>query len=369
VVAHGSPAQVARADTLTGAWLRNERHIDLHLPRRTPRAWLEIRGARENNLRNITVRLPLGVLAGVCGVSGSGKSTLLIDTLGRVLAPRKITGSVSREPLQPGAHEAITGAPARVVIVDQTRTGIHSPATNLRLDEPLLRLYAASPDAHALNLNAEQLGRWCAACNGSGSIRYEMGFLPDVFIACEVCRGTGFVPEAWQVRLQGLALPEVFGLTIDQVYARFGTDPALARPLEAARQAGLGYLVLRQPGVALSGGESQRLKIADELARTARDETLYLLDEPTVGQHLEDVSRLARVLHGLVDAGHSVWVIEHHMHLLAACDYLLELGPGGGPEGGQVIAAGTPEQLAGMRTPSAPYLQQVLAGESRRHAR
>jgi excinuclease ABC subunit A len=307
----------------------------------------------------------LGLLTGICGVSGSGKSTLLIDTLGRVLAPKKITGSVSREPLEPGAHDGISGAPPRVIIVDQTKMGIHSPAAYLGLDEPLRALYAASPDARALNLNVEQLGRKCTACNGSGSIRYEMGFLPDVFTPCEVCRGTGFVPEAWQVRLQGVALPEVFGLTIDQAYELFGADSALARPLEAARQVGLGYLVLRQPGVALSGGEAQRLKIASELARPARDETLYLLDEPTVGQHLEDVSRLGGVLHRLVDAGHSVWVIEHHTHLLAACDYLLELGPGGGPEGGQVIAVGTPEQVAEKETPSAPYLRQVLAGASR----
>jgi excinuclease ABC subunit A len=367
VVAQGNPQQVARAETHTGAWLRDERHIDLRLPRRQPRGWLEIRGARENNLRDLTVRLPLGVLVGVCGVSGSGKSTLLIDTIGRVLAPRKITGSVSREPLEPGAHDGITGAPERVIIVDQAKMGISSPATFLGLDEPLRALYAAGSDAHALNLSAEQLGCKCAACNGSGSIRYEMGFLPDVYTPCEVCHGTGCVPEAWQVRLNGVALPEVFGLTIDQVHDLFGTEPALARSLQAARQVGLGYLVLRQPGIALSGGETQRLKIAAELSRPAREETLYLLDEPTVGQHLEDVNRLAGVLHGLVEAGNSVWVVEHHMHLLAACDYLLEMGPGGGPEGGQLIATGTPEQVSKLKTPSAPYIREVLDGTAGRH--
>jgi excinuclease ABC subunit A len=364
LVAQGSLADVSRAQTVTGAWLRGERRMALHLPHREPRGWLEIRGARENNLRNVNMRLPLGTLTGVCGVSGSGKSTLLIDTLGRVLAPKKITSSVSREPLQPGAHEAITGAPRRVIIVDQARTGIHSPASFLGLDEPLRNLYAGSPDAHALDLSADQLGRRCDTCGGSGTIRYEMGFLPDVFTPCETCQGTGFVPEAWLVRLQGIALPEVFGQTIDQVQALFGTDPSLARPLAAAIQVGLGYLVLRQPGHALSGGEAQRLKIADELARPAREETLYLLDEPTVGQHLEDVCRLAGVLHSLADAGHTVVLIEHHTCLLAACDYLVELGPGGGPDGGQVIATGTPEQVAAMHTPTALYLREVIQSRS-----
>jgi excinuclease ABC subunit A len=173
------------------------------------------------------------------------------------------------------------------------------------------------------------------------------------------------LPEAWQVRLKGFALPELNALTIDQVYDLFGDDPHLAQPLQAARQVGLGYLVLRQPGYSLSGGEAQRLKIAQELIRPAKQGqaapgTLYILDEPTVGQHLEDVRRLCSVLHSLVDAGGSVLVVEHHTHLLAACDWLVELGPGGGPQGGRVIAVGTPEEVAAGQTPTAPYLRQVL---------
>jgi excinuclease ABC subunit A len=187
-----------------------------------------------------------------------------------------------------------------------------------------------------------------------------MGFLPDVYTPCETCRGTGYSPEAWEVHLHGVSLPRLLAFTVDEVYDLFGEEARLARPLAAARDVGLGYLVLRQPGYALSGGEAQRLKIARELCRTVRTETLYILDEPTVGQHLEDVARLIGVLHRLVDQGHTVVVIEHHPHLLAACDWLIELGPGGGPEGGRVVASGTPEAVAGAGTPTAPYLREVL---------
>ena len=360
VVAEGTPEQVAQADTVTGAWLRGERQINLARPRREPRCWMTLRGARENNLRGEDVRLPLGMLVGVCGVSGSGKSTLLIDTVGRALAPRKQTTSVAREPVDPGAHEAIEGAPPRAVLIDQARAGVRSPASFLNLGRPLLALYAASDDAKALGLDERDLGRRCSACKGSGVTRIEMGFLPDVRTPCETCRGTGYRPEAWDVRLNGLALPELNALTVDEVYDLFGDEEKLGRPLTAARDVGLGYLVLRQPSYTMSGGEAQRLKIARELCRRAPVETLYILDEPTVGQHLEDVARLIGVLHRLVDSGHAVVVIEHQPHLLAACDWLVELGPGGGPEGGRIIAAGPPETLAAGNTPTAPYLREVL---------
>ena len=360
IVAQGKPEQVALADSLTSRWLRGERRFGLNRVRREPRSWLTIRGARANNLRGQMVRLPLGVLAGLCGVSGSGKSTLLIDTLGRALAPRKQTTSVAREPLDPGAHEAIEGAPARAILVDQARAGVVSPVDYLELSPALRALYAASDDAQALGLDEKQLARHCSACGGSGSTRIEMGFLPDVHVPCDTCRGTGYLPEAWEVRLHGLSLPELFALTMDEVYALLGAEEVLRRPLAAARDVGLGYLVLRQPGYTLSGGEAQRLKIAKELCRESLGETLYILDEPTVGQHLEDVARLSDVLHRLVDRGQSVLLIEHHPHLLAACDWLVELGPGGGPDGGRVIAAGTPEMLAHGDTPTAPFLREVL---------
>jgi excinuclease ABC subunit A len=388
VVAQGSPEEVMKTDTITARWLRGEQgKLDAIYarPRKEPGGWMTVRGARANNLRGEDVKIPLGVLVGVCGVSGSGKSTLVMDTLGRALVPKKYTTSVAQEPVDPGAHDAIEGAPQRALLIDQTRAGVHSPADFLGIKDDLVRLFAESEDAHALGLDESALARRCSACGGSGTQRIDMGFLPDVHELCETCRGTGFLPEAWQVRLGGIALPEVFGLTIDEVFDRFGAGVnagGLARTLAEARAVGLGYLVLRQPGYTLSGGEAQRLKIAAELARdpdgppgggldrkpgrkagrSAPAATLYILDEPTVGQHLEDVARLVGVLHRLADAGHSVLVVEHHAHLLAACDWLIELGPGGGPRGGRVIAAGTPETVARAGTPTAPYLREILGG-------
>ncbi|MBN1934343.1 MAG: ATP-binding cassette domain-containing protein [Anaerolineae bacterium] len=366
IVAQGTPAEVAQQSTATARWLRGECRPAIP-SRRSPAHWMHVRGACGNNLKNVDVSLPLDALVGLCGVSGSGKSTLLIDTLGLALAPKKQTTSVAYENVEPGAHRAIENAPGRVIVVDQTRRGIYSPANFLGLNDAIYALYAESEDAQALGLDADALGQRCSVCGGSGLTRIEMGFLPDVFETCEACRGTGCRPEAWAVRLHGVALPDLFGLTIDQICDLFGDVERLARPLGVAREVGLGYLTLRQPGYALSGGEAQRLKIAQELCRKTKkgEPTLYILDEPTLGLHLEDVAQLVRVLHRLVEGDNgvrnSVLVIEHHPHLLAACDWLVELGPAGGPAGGYVIAEGTPEQVAAGQTPTAPYLRAVLA--------
>jgi excinuclease ABC subunit A len=390
IVAQGTPADVAKADTLTGKWLRgmqakSDKENTQHGTRTTQHA-LHISGARANNLKNISLSFPLNQLVGVCGVSGSGKSTLMMDTMGRALAPKKQTTSVAYEPVDPGEYDAIEGAPARVLLVDQSKAGVSSPVGFLGLVKPLQSLFAESEAARALGISEEQLAARCSVCGGTGVISLDMAFLPDVHQLCETCRGTGCVAEAWDVRLGGVSYPEAFGLTIDQAYELFvGDEPSspsvgfrwgragdgVARPLQAARDVGLGYLVLRQPGYALSGGEAQRLKIASELMRTPQSpiknqksaitNTLYLLDEPSIGQHLEDVARLAGVLRRLVDEGGSVIVVDHHTHLLAACDWLIELGPVGGPEGGSIIAEGTPWQLATGNTPTAPYLKKVLS--------
>ena len=366
IVAQGAPEMVAQQPTTTARWLRGERR-PLLLPRHTPEGWMHIRGAQGNNLKDVTVALPLGALVGLCGVSGSGKSTLLIDTLGLALSPKKQTTSVAYENVEPGAHEIIENAPERVIVVDQTRRGISSPANFLGLNDVIHALYAEGEDAQALGLDAKALGQRCSVCGGSGATRIEMGFLPDVFELCEVCRGTGYRAEAWDVRLRGVALPDLFGLTLDQVCELFSDVDRLVLPLTMAREVGLGYLTLRQPGYALSGGEAQRLKIAQELCRKTKkgESTLYILDEPTLGLHLEDVAQLVRVLHRLVEGENgvrnTVLVVEHHPHVLAACDWLVELGPIGGPEGGYVIAAGAPEQVAAGETPTAPYVREVLA--------
>ena len=360
VVSHGTPEKVARAKSYTGCWLRGERKLEPR-ERRKPLDWMTVCGARANNLKGEKIDIPLGTLAGVCGVSGSGKSTLIVDTIGRALAPKKHTTSVAHEPIDPGEHDSIDGAPVRTVVVDQSKSGMRSPAVFLDLVRPLQAIYGSSPDAHALGLGKEPLEARCSACGGRGMLSLDMTFLPDVHLQCETCRGTGYTAEAWDVRLKGIALPEVFNRTLDEIYNLFGNDERLKRPLQAAIDVGLGYLVLRQPGYALSGGEAQRLKIAAELCRKTSPGTLYVLDEPTIGQHLEDVRRLAQILHRLVDEGGSVIVVEHHVHLLANCDWLIELGPVGGPDGGRIIASGTPETVAAGKTPTAAFLREMLS--------
>jgi excinuclease ABC subunit A len=362
VVASGSLKRLARSDTATGRWLRGEGKASVVKPRREPKSWLTVRGAKENNLRGEDIHIPLGVLVGVCGVSGSGKSTLIVDTIGRALAPKEYTTSVASQPIEPGLHDSIEGAPARTVVLDQTREHIRSPGQYLRLFDPLLSLYAQSEDAVALGVSEVSLSKPCEVCDGRGSVRTDMGFLPDMYTPCETCRGTGRSRESWDVRLKGISFAEVGNLTMDELYDLFDQNETLARRIRAARDVGLGYLVLRQSGYALSGGESQRLKIAGELSEKSNGETLYILDEPTVGQHMEDVNRLIGVLHRLVDEGQSVIVVEHHPNLLTACDWLVELGPGAGPDGGKVIASGPPEEVARGETPTARYIKDVLEG-------
>ncbi|MFN2302641.1 MAG: ATP-binding cassette domain-containing protein [Anaerolineales bacterium] len=360
VVAQGAPREIARGETLTGRWLRGAEKISLPTRRKQPQGWIRLHKPSGFNLKIQLLEIPTGVLVGVCGVSGSGKSTLINDTLARILAPIKQTTSVAYEPIAPEPYERIEGAPAYTLVIDQRRAGLHNPASFLGVEKALRKLYAESESAISLNINADTLKKSCSACGGRGVERIDMGFLPDVFETCEICGGSGYPPEANDVRLHDLSLPEVMALTIEQAHQIFSEAENVTRPLETAMQVGLAYLILNQPGRTLSGGEAQRLKIAAELLKKATPGTLYILDEPTVGQHMEDIQVLIEVLRGLVEARHSVLVVEHHPHILATCDWLIELGPGGGPEGGKVIAAGTPEEIAILDTPTAPYLKEVL---------
>ena len=362
ITGEGSLEEVMKAESLTSAWLRGDRRPFVKKRAGKPSGWMTIKAATGNNLKIDELRIPCGSLIGVCGVSGSGKSTLITDTLGRSLAPSRHTTSLAHEPLKPEPYESIEGAPGRAVIVDQSKAQVRSPMSHLDIDSQLIQIYAATEDAQALGMDEGSFARRCSACGGRGSTRIDMGFLPDVHVTCETCRGTGHLPEAWDVRLRGRSLPELGALTIDELQKEFGDMPGIGRQLKSAQDVGLGYLVINQPGHSLSGGEAQRLKIAKELSSKAQQETLYLLDEPTVGQHMEDVARLIGVLQRLADEGHTVIVVEHHPYLLASCDWLVELGPGGGPDGGAVVASGTPEEVAKGSTPIAPYLKEVLEG-------
>lgn len=356
VVAQGPPEQIIDSGSITGKWMK-EAEFEKREPR-TPSGWITILGASENNLRGNPVKIPRKVLTGVCGVSGSGKSTLIIDTLGRALNPKKQITSVAREPLDPGAHDSIENTPKSTLIIDQTRRGIQSPARFLGVDKQLGRIYAKTPEATAMGLDAKRITSKCSVCWGSGTVRTDMEFLPDIYTECETCRGTGYTQEAWDIKHLGYSLPELNDLTLEEVYGLFKDYDRIASPLKAALDVGLGYLLLHQPGHTMSGGEAQRLRIAAELSKKRKGETLYILDEPTLGQHMEDIERLKGVLHRLVDEGNSVLVVEHHPSILASCDWVIELGPEGGPEGGKVIAEGAPGEIRG--TPTSPYILKEM---------
>jgi len=360
IVAMGSPSKVAESDSMTARWLRGERKVHFSKEPRTPIAWMKIVGARGNNLQNVSLDIPLGILVGFCGVSGSGKSTLLIDTLARAIGQRRFTTSVAYEDTEPEEYDSITNAPDRIVVLDQGRKGLRSPGQALGLLDSLVAVYAESEDAVALNLDKKKLSQSCSICDGTGHLRIELGFLPTVYSPCEACAGSGRSPEAWEVRMKDYSLPELNNLTLKEIYDLFKDDERIEKKLRPALDVGLDYLVLKQPSWTLSGGEIQRLKIAQELTKRTQKGSLFILDEPTVGQHLEDVNRLIEVLHRLVAAGNSIFVIEHHPHVLAACDWLIELGPEGGPKGGLVIAEGTPWEIKKMNTPTAPYIKEVL---------
>ena len=329
--------------------------------RRRPTGELVVRRPTANNLRGEDVAIPLGVVTGLCGVSGSGKSTLAIDILARALAPARISTSVAYEDIRPGDHDAIDGAPERAVASDQSRSGIQTPGAFLGVVEPLRRAFADSAEAAARGLDAERLTPDCDACHGRGQIREDMGFMPSLARPCDTCDGTGYRADVRELIVRGRSLPELSALALDEVAAQWGDVERIGRLLAVASSLGLGYLRLGQPSHSLSGGEAQRLRLCRELARPARRPTLYIFDEPTLGLHASDVARLRDVLDGLVGRGHSVLVVEHDPMVLAWCDRIVELGPGGGPDGGRVVACGTPEEVARAGTATAPYLREALA--------
>jgi excinuclease ABC subunit A len=379
VVYQGPAAGVRAAGTLTGQYLSGEKRISVPSARRPPLRWLSLRGARLHNLADVDVRIPLHTLVAVTGVSGSGKSTLVHDVLYRQLERRLRGGHSAKEHLgEPvGEVTALEGweGIADVVLIDQSpigRTPRSNPITYVKAFDEVRQLFAALPRARERRYTASTFsfnirGGRCEACEGAGAVQVEMIFLANVFVPCEACGGRRFKREVLDVRLDGRSIHDVLEWTVDEALRRFHKQPRLARALWQLQQVGLGYLRLGQPATTLSGGEAQRLKIARELTlsgtRPARGgrRNLYILDEPTTGLHLDDVRTLCRVLDRLVDAGHTVVVIEHHLDVVKRADWVVDLGPGAGAEGGRVTAAGTPEavaQAAGSIT--GRYLRSVL---------
>jgi excinuclease ABC subunit A len=374
VVAEGPLEAILREPrSLTGAYLSGRRRIPMPSHRRSAKGdALVVRGAREHNLRNIDVRIPLGVFVSITGVSGSGKSTLVNEILYRRLAQ-----VLSKAKERPGAHDKIEGIQHidKVIDIDQSpigRTPRSNPATYTGLFTPIRDLFAAVPEARLRGYSAGRFsfnvkGGRCEACAGDGIIKIEMQFLPDVYVPCEVCGGKRYNREALEIRYKGKTIADVLEMTVEEGLAFFTNVPACEAKLRTLNDVGLGYIHLGQPATTLSGGEAQRIKLSTELSRRATGRTLYILDEPTTGLHFADVERLLEVLHRLVDAGNTVVVIEHNLDVVKTADWIIDLGPEGGKAGGEVIAEGTPEAVArSRRSFTGRYLRELLAtGEVR----
>jgi excinuclease ABC subunit A len=353
VVAEGTPQEIeANPRSLTGQFLSKTRQIPVP-ERRRPGSdkFLTIVGARANNLRDLTVRFPLGVLTVVTGVSGSGKSTLVNDTLYRALA-QTIYGSKER----PGPHKKIEGLLHidKVIDVNQqpigrtsrsnpaTYTGIFTGIRDLFTKLPESRMRGYKPGRFSFNVK----GGRCEACEGDGIKRIEMHFLPDIFVTCEECQGRRYNPQTLEVKFKGKSIADVLAMTVDEALEYLEHIPSVRKGLQTLAEVGLGYIHLGQQATTLSGGEAQRIKLAKELSKRATGRTVYILDEPTTGLHFADVEKLLDVLNRLVDRGNTVVVIEHNLDVIKTADHILDLGPEGGDKGGDIVASGTPEEVA-----------------------
>ncbi len=368
IVAEGAlPAILASPKSLTGAYLRGELQIAVPKARRkATKGWLTIKGARENNLKNIDVRIPFGLLTCVTGVSGSGKSTLVDDILCKALF-RKLYRAKER----PGAHAGITGIDEldKVIVIDQSpigRTPRSNPATYTKAFDLIRTLFASLPNAKIRGYGPGRFsfnvkGGRCEACTGDGVIKVEMHFLPDVYVVCEQCAGRRYSRETQEITYKGRNIADVLEMTVDEAEEFFRAVPKLRDILQTLQDVGLGYLKIGQQATTLSGGEAQRIKLSSELAKKATGRTLYILDEPTTGLHFADVHKLLDVLTKLRDAGNTLLIIEHNLDVIKSADWLIDLGPEGGDAGGEVVAAGTPEQVCTIeRSHTGQFLRQVL---------
>jgi len=354
VIAAGTPADVAKDPaSLTGQYLSGKRAIEVPAERREPRGALLVRGAREHNLKGIDVAIPLGVFCCVTGVSGSGKSTLVNETLHHAVANR-----LHQAKLRPGAHDGIDGLSQidKIINIDQSpigRTPRSNPATYTGVFDHIRQLFTQTQEARARGYKPGRFsfnvkGGRCEVCRGDGQIKIEMHFLPDVYVPCEQCHGRRYNRETLEVRFKGKSIADVLEMSVEEAVGFFENVPKIARRLRTLHDVGLDYIRLGQAATTLSGGEAQRVKLATELSKVATGDTLYILDEPTTGLHFADVQRLLDVLGRLVDAGNTVVVIEHNLDVIKTADRLVDLGPDGGEEGGEVVATGTPEEVAAV---------------------
>jgi len=372
VVAQGTVKEIiAEKKSITGQYLSGKKKIPLPAVRRKPNGnWLWIEGAVENNLKEIDVRIPLGVFVCVTGVSGSGKSTLVNEILYKRLA-----GDLHGAKAKPGEHAAIRGLDHldKVINIDQSpigRTPRSNPATYTGVFDAIRDIYAQTPEAKVRGYKPGRFsfnvrGGRCEACRGDGIIKIEMHFLPDVYVPCEVCKGKRYNRETLEVRYKGKTIAEVLDMIVDEAVEFFKNIPKIHRKLKTIQDVGLGYIRLGQPATTLSGGEAQRVKLATELSRRSNGKTMYILDEPTTGLHIADIHKLLGVLERLVEAGDTVVVIEHNLDVIKTADYVIDLGPEGGDRGGTVVAEGTPEEVAGEPASfTGQFLKPILERES-----
>ncbi|MEX2325589.1 MAG: excinuclease ABC subunit UvrA, partial [Gemmatimonadaceae bacterium] len=369
VIAHGTLEDLmANPASLTGKYLRGEEAVAIPAKRRPmdPEKVIRIEGAKEHNLRDLDVEIPLGLFVAVTGVSGSGKSTLIEDILHSALARHFYRARVI-----PGAHRAIRGLQHldKVIDIDQSpigRTPRSNPATYTGLFTPIRELFAELPEAKIRGYGPGRFsfnvkGGRCEACQGDGLVKIEMHFLPDVYVPCDVCKGKRYNRETLEVRFRGASISDVLELTVEDALAMFENQPRIRQKLQTLTDVGLGYIHLGQSATTLSGGEAQRVKLATELSKRDTGRTFYILDEPTTGLHFEDVRMLLHVLHRLVDRGNTVLVIEHNLDVIKTADWIIDLGPEGGLRGGSVVAAGTPEAVARVAgSYTGQYLRPIL---------
>jgi excinuclease ABC subunit A len=366
LIFNGSLQEMEQVKTETSDFLFARKEIAIPRIRRRPIGYLEILGAQENNLKNVSTQIPLGVFTGISGVSGSGKSSLI----NRILVPT-LARKLNNAKKPSGKHDEIKGIEQldKLISIDQSpigRTPRSNPATYTSVFTDIREVFAAVPEARVRGYNVGRFsfnvkGGRCEACSGDGIKKIEMHFLPDVYVPCEVCSGKRYNEETLEVTYRGKSIADVLDMTIEEAVEFFENFPNIEHKLRAIQEVGLGYIHLGQSATTLSGGEAQRVKLATELMKKSTGKTIYVLDEPTTGLHFSDVKKLLSVLQKLVDKGNSVITIEHNLDVLKSCDYLIDLGPEGGDQGGEIIAYGTPEEVAtNKKSHTGKFLARML---------